>query len=47
MFLYWDEYEYEYVKIGCNIYVPTASVDAYKSAEYWSDYKNYIVGYDF
>ena len=47
MFLYWDEYEYEYVKIGCNIYVPTASVDAYKNAEYWSDYKNDIVGYDF
>ena len=29
------------------IYVPTASVDAYKNAEYWSDYKNDIVGYDF
>ena len=29
------------------IYVPTESVNAYKSAEYWSDYKNYIVGYDF
>ena len=27
------------------IYVPTESVNAYKSAEYWSDY--YIVGYDF
>ena len=29
------------------IYVPTESVDAYKSAEYWSYYKYYIVGYDF
>ena len=29
------------------IYVPTESVNAYKSAEYWSDYKNYIVGYNF
>ena len=32
---------------GRKIYVPTESVNAYKSAEYWSDYKNYIVGYDF
>ena len=32
---------------GRKIYVPTASVDAYKNAEYWSDYKNDIVGYDF
>jgi hypothetical protein len=29
------------------IYVPTASVNAYKSATYWSDYADYIVGYDF
>ena len=29
------------------IYVPTESVNAYKSASYWSDYKNDIVGYDF
>ena len=29
------------------IYVPTTSVEAYKSAEYWSDYASYIVGYDF
>ncbi len=28
------------------IYVPTASVNAYKSASGWSTYKNYIVGYD-
>ena len=29
------------------IYVPRASVDAYKAAEYWSNYKSDIVGYDF
>ena len=29
------------------IYVPSASVEAYKSASGWSDYKSYIVGYDF
>lgn len=32
---------------GIKIYVPTASVDEYKSAEYWSDYAAAIVGYDF
>ena len=29
------------------IYVPTNSVEAYKSAQYWSDYALYIQGYDF
>ena len=29
------------------IYVPKESVDAYKSAKRWSEYANYIVGYDF
>ena len=29
------------------IYVPRNSVDAYKSAEAWSEYTDYIVGYDF
>jgi hypothetical protein len=29
------------------IYVPTASVNAYKSAQFWSDYASDIVGYDF
>ena len=32
---------------GRKIYVPTKSVDAYKSAEYWSDYADYFEGYDF
>ena len=29
------------------IYVPTAAIDVYKSANHWSDYADYIVGYDF
>ena len=32
---------------GRKIYVPTKSVDAYKSAESWSYYADYIEGYDF
>ena len=32
---------------GRKIYVPRNSVEAYKNAEYWSDYKSSIVGYDF
>ena len=33
--------------IRCKIYVPKASVNAYKSASNWSDYAENIVGYDF
>ena len=32
---------------GRKIYVPMESVEAYKSAEYWCDYAEDIVGYDF
>ena len=32
---------------GRKIYVPRASVETYKSAKYWSNYADYIVGYDF
>ena len=32
---------------GRKIYVPAESVDAYKSAEFWSDYADDIVAYDF
>ncbi|MBO5732067.1 MAG: leucine-rich repeat protein [Alistipes sp.] len=32
---------------GRKIYVPTMSVHAYKSAEYWSNYADAIVGYNF
>ena len=31
----------------CKIYVPAASVNAYKSKQYWKDYADYIVGYNF
>lgn len=33
--------------IGCTIYVPEESVDAYKKAERWSRYAGYIKGYNF
>lgn len=29
------------------IYVPTESVDSYKTAEGWSEYADRIAGYDF
>ncbi len=32
---------------GRKIYVPRASVDAYKAAQYWSDYADDIEPYDF
>ncbi len=32
---------------GRRIYVPAASVDAYKAASYWSSYKSYIEPYNF
>ena len=32
---------------GRKIYVPVKSVNKYKSAKGWSDYADYIVGYDF
>ena len=41
-----------YLALGRNvanrkIYVPTQSVEAYKTANNWKDYASYIVGYDF
>lgn len=33
--------------LGRKIYVPAASVEAYKVAEGWKEYANHIVGYDF
>ena len=38
---------FEYNASGRKIYVPSNSVSAYKSASGWSEYKSYIVGYDF
>lgn len=32
---------------GRKIYVPTASVSAYKAASGWSSYASAIVGYDY
>ena len=44
-----DEGEYpdELNPIGCTIYVPHESVEAYKAADGWKKYADYIVGYDF
>ena len=36
-----------YLNIGCDIYVPTESIEAYKSASGWSEYASDIVGYNF
>ena len=40
-------YMFSHNASGRKIYVPTASVDAYKSKSYWSNYASDIVGYDF
>ena len=42
-----DDYMFYYNASGRKIYVPTESVDAYKTANYWSEYADYIEGYDF
>ena len=47
MFSYYDYGYHGYKSIGCKIYVPRNSVDAYKSVSNWSDYSWNIVGYDF
>ena len=41
----WNAFKYN--ASDRKIYVPRNSVKAYKSAEGWKDYANYIVGYDF
>ena len=38
---------FSYNASGRKIYVPRESVEAYKSAKYWSDYASEIEGYDF
>ncbi len=38
---------FEFNASGRKIYVPTESVEAYKTAEYWSNYAADIVGYSF
>lgn len=47
VFEYYDEDSSSSLKIGCPIYVPTESVEAYKAADGWSEYADYIVGYEF
>lgn len=42
---FWDAFKNN--AVGRKIYVPKGSVGAYKSASYWSDYADDIVGYDF
>ena len=42
---YWRAFDYN--ASGRTIYVPIESVEAYKSAEGWSDYADAIVGYEF
>lgn len=36
-----------FYRMWAKIYVPMMSVDAYKTAQYWSNYASKIVGYDF
>ena len=38
---------FDYNASGCKIYVPRNSVSAYKSADYWGEYADAIVGYNF
>ena len=38
---------FDYNASGRKIYVPMESVEAYKSAEYWSEYASDIIGYNF
>jgi hypothetical protein len=47
MFFSYDNNYNDYKPIGCKMYVPTESVEVYKTTNYWSDYADYIVGYDF
>ena len=42
-----DDYMFSNNASGRKIYVPMESVEAYKSASYWSEYADDIVGYDF
>ncbi len=44
-FLYWDAFDDN--ASGRKIYVPEESVEAYKTAEWWSEYADAFVPYDF
>ena len=43
----YDWYAFDYNASGRKIYVPMESVEAYKSASYWSEYADDIEGYNF
>ncbi|MBQ5647575.1 MAG: leucine-rich repeat protein, partial [Alistipes sp.] len=47
--VYWSIkfHDNEVKPLGCKIYVPRASVEAYKTAEGWKEHADNIVGYDF
>jgi hypothetical protein len=47
--IYWDNewHAFDNNASDRKIYVPAGSVEAYKSAEGWSEYASAIVGYDF
>ena len=47
VFKYLNKETWGYFNIGCTIYVPAESVEAYKAATNWSDYKSNIFGYNF
>ena len=38
---------FEGINENCKIHVPMSSVDSYKSASYWSNYADMIIGYNF
>lgn len=40
----YQKYEYEY--LGCDIYVPYEALSAYREADVWRDYAEYIKGYN-
>ena len=47
VFQYYDDNVGGYCNLNCRIYVPTESVDTYKSASSWGEYADAIVGYNF
>jgi putative two-component system response regulator len=43
----WNAFPFNYYGTAVTIYVPTNSVEAYKTADGWREYADAIVGYDF
>ena len=44
---YYETSEGDSYPLNCPIYVPIAALNTYKNNMYWSDYADYIVGYNF